>query len=136
MDATERLAKRRIAKASYNDKPRYRKAAVLQQILGTSFIVPMAAFMSMSYAIPVFEPVIGRIGILTVFAILVLGMLAGVIFVCVMTLTGPVYKNQIDVTTSDLETWGLADRISAAILSVLAIGVVAWIANRLYNELN
>ncbi|KLU02734.1 hypothetical protein RISK_005030 [Rhodopirellula islandica] len=136
MDLSDKLAQRREAKKSYGGKPRFRKAAVLQQILATSFGIPILISMCMSYLIPILEPVIGRVGILGLLGSLMVCMIGGVLFVCAMTLTGPVYKNQIDVTTKDLETWGFADRGAALVISGLAIAGLMWVALRLVGGIS
>lgn len=136
MNANDRLAKRREARNSYHGKPRFRKAAVLQRILGVSFGVPFAVAVGASYAIPFLDPLLGYFGILSIFAVLLFTALSGILFACAMTLTGPVYKNQIDPVTNDLETWGLADRLAAAAITALAIAGLTWIGFRLTGILH
>jgi len=85
----------------------------------------MGVLVLISYAIPILDRMRDRVGILALLAMLTIGMLSGVCFVCAMVLTGPVFKNQINTTTNDPETWGGADRFAATLLSGLVItGVV------------
>lgn len=130
MTPSERLIQRREAKKSYHNKPRFRKATTLQTILGTTFAVPTLALLPLSYAVRLLDPIVGRAVVLLLLTLPVLGMLSGILFVCFMTLTGPVYKNQIDTTTNGLEVWGFADRLAAAIISLLGVSCILWIVYR------
>lgn len=46
----------------------------------------------------------------------------GVVLVCVMALSGPIYMKQLNVRTKQLEQWGTANKIAAVIILVLFIG--------------
>ncbi len=54
----------------------------------------------------------------------------GVVLVCVIALTGPVYKNRIDFKRAELEVWNWEDKtVAAIILTLVTVGtafVVKW----------
>ncbi|HBE61512.1 MAG TPA: hypothetical protein DDX19_01795, partial [Rhodopirellula baltica] len=47
-----------------------------------------------------------------------------------VVLTGPVYKNQLDFATGELETYGPIDKFAAIVLAALIIGTLGYIACR------
>jgi branched-subunit amino acid permease len=53
-----------------------------------------------------------------------------VLVLCALTLTGPIYKPQLNFSTGDLETYGTIDRFAAFVIASLIIGVVGYVGYR------
>lgn len=53
-----------------------------------------------------------------------------VLFICTLTLTGPIYKRQLDFATGELETYGPIDKFAAIVMAALIIGALGYIACR------
>ena len=60
-----------------------------------------------------YAPVLFPIGIVTTI---------GVIIVCIMALTGPIYIRQLAYKQGGLEQWGIANKVAAVVILLLFIG--------------
>lgn len=99
---------------NYEAVPLYRRNGFCSAVLVTHLVV---GFMSN------FVPLIGLLGIFTTI---------GVIAVCVIVLTGPVYYNKHN-KDGTLKTWSGANKVAAVILLILFVGGYGFLMYYLYT---
>lgn len=122
------------AKRSYESKPTLRKAAncekILQGAIGLGMfanyvIIRLGKTVEASGDEPLVAGAILRVG-----ESCIMLMCAGVILICGVVLTGPVYKKQLDFSRGELDTWGTAHKCAAIVLSCV-FGAIAFFVGRL-----
>ena len=109
------------AKRSYSEKPILRRETTCQSILGGAGAAMLVVFFVVSRLGEHAENDAFRWGLIIAGAVAFLGSVAAVLLVCLVTLTGPVCKNQLDFSHGGLETWGFAEKGSAAAISILCL---------------
>ena len=109
------------AKRSYREKPILRRETTCHSVLGGAGAAMLIVFFVVSRLGRLTENDAFRWGLVIAGAVAFLGFVAAVLLVCLVTLTGPVYKRQLDFARGDLETWGLAEKGSAAVISILCL---------------
>jgi hypothetical protein len=70
-----------------------------------------------------YVPILFPIGILTSI---------GVLTVCVMALTGPIYRSQLDYKRGELYRWGIGNKIAALVILVIFIGSYSFLVYWLF----
>ncbi|MCM2375119.1 hypothetical protein [Aporhodopirellula aestuarii] len=130
MSRTNRQQKLLEAKRSYHEKPLLRRAKVCESILGGAAV---AAFVILSCVVQVGRFVEDEVfgWVLVAIALVACAAFVGaVVFVSALALTGPIYKQQLDFASGDLETWGSTDKAAAVALTLLAMFSVGYIVYR------
>ncbi|TWU43561.1 hypothetical protein Poly51_63390 [Rubripirellula tenax] len=130
MTRSPRIEKRLAAKRSYYSKPIFRRSRTIEAVLGTACV---AALIILKIASQI-GLVAGKESIGKAMAVLcgvtLLAVTICVLLLCALTLTGPIYKPQLNFSTGDLETYGTIDRFAAFVIASLIIGVVGYVGYR------
>ena len=124
---TEKLL---AAKRSYYEKPFPRRSRTCEGIISGGMVTMIFVGTLVTRAARVSENEIYRWILVGFGGAAVLGFVFAVLFVCVLALTGPVYKQQLDFKRGELETWGYVEKGAAMVISGLVIAGAAFIAQR------
>ncbi len=130
MKCTARHEQMLAANRNYYEKPFFRRAATCEAILGGS-VYAMCAVLFVFYLLLHFTSEDKYSDLLAgavVFAFLC--FLVAVLFVCFLTLTGPIYKPQLDFKSGEIETWGYIEKCAAAVISILITLAAVLVAQR------
>ncbi|MEQ8791809.1 MAG: hypothetical protein RIC55_36445 [Pirellulaceae bacterium] len=115
------------AKRKYKELPWLRRDTTCQAILGGALALMLVGTGSIYRLARLAEDDVVRIALFVVGLLPVLGFVLAVLLVCGITLTGPVYKSRLDFERGELDRWGLADKIAAAVFVLLALGGMGFI---------
>ncbi|MBB3210705.1 hypothetical protein FHS27_006553 [Rhodopirellula rubra] len=130
MNRSPRIEKRLAAKRSYHSKPIFRRSRTIEAVLGTACIAALIILkIASQIGLLVGTESIGMAMVALCGATL-LAVTICVLFLCVLTLTGPIYKPQLDFSTGDLETYGPIDKLAAFVIASLIVGIVGYIGYR------
>lgn len=118
-------------KRSYKSKPFLRRETTCQGILlgtGVAFVLAGSAAGQLYEMLDNSSVTL----VLAVLVSLVFAVFVGaVLLVCVITLTGPVYKSQLNFESGELETWGAGEKATAGLISALCLAAAIWFAIRM-----
>ncbi len=92
------------AKRKYKELPIFRR----QEFCGGVIVAQIISSVVVGY-VPILFP-------LSILATI------GVVVVCILVLTGPIYMNQLDFKTGELMQWGVGQKIAAIVILVLVTG--------------
>jgi hypothetical protein len=118
------------AKQKYYEKPCFRRATTCEAILAGSvntmcgvwiIVLLLVHFPSADKHWDLLANAVG-------FAFLC--FVGAVLFVCCLTLTGPIYKPQLDFKSGEIETWGYIEKSVAAVISILITLAAVLVAQR------
>ncbi len=107
-----------------------RRAKTCESILGGAAVVAFVILFCVVQAGRFVENNTIGWGLVAIALIACLGFAGTVVFVSFLALTGPIYKQQLDFSSGELETWGFTDKLAAAVLTLLASLGVGYVVYR------
>lgn len=130
MSRSDRIERRLAAKRSYQTVPFLRRSRTLESILATTCVLTLIVLkIASQVGLLAGSDLVGKaMALICLLALLVAAFSALVL--CTLTLTGPVYKKQLDFATGELETYGPIDKFATIVLAALIIGTLGYIACR------
>ncbi|EMI47417.1 hypothetical protein [Rhodopirellula sp. SWK7] len=130
MNRSPRIKKRLAAKRSYQAKPFLRRSQTIESVLAGAIVTALIVVgIASRIGLLVESDVIGK-AIAAACAFSLLASTIAVLFVCILTLTGPIYKRQLDFSTGELETYGRVDKLAALTIACLVVGAISYIGYR------
>ncbi len=128
MTESSRFDKLLEAKRSYREKPTLRRDKTCESILGCASGGLLIVIFIVARLARLTDDDTSRFALLIVTAVAFFAFVASVLLVCIIVLTGPVYTRQLDFSRGELETWGIAQKSAAVIISVLVLSGAAFLA--------
>jgi hypothetical protein len=112
------------AKRKYSEKPVLRRETTWKWMAGVGSTTALAGSTVSRLGAGIEDETVRLILVVAIGAGLLVLLLA-VVLVCVVALTGPIYKNRLDFKRGELEVWNWEDKtVAAIILALLLTGAV------------